>query len=457
MAPFQVIWSTGDTNFSDTLFPAPLHDSMLFVTITDGCANQLMDSALIDVQNIPLVVVPITGQVSCANDSTTIGVNVSSGYPPYSFSWFNGTSTNSTSVAVPSDTSYSVTVTDVCNRDTIVYVSVSIFPYAPLSVPNVVADSFWCPPFPVLISAPNVNGGSGNYIMSFTNWADSSSMFMAQISNDTSIVLQVVDLCTQDSLTVQYDYDFLQDSPFSVQMPQDSTICYGDSVKFEAFSSGGYPPYNYIWNTGETSPFKWVNIAGTQYYSVSVTDGCGMEILKSLTVRPKYITADFTFTTPGPLIVQLENQSNGADYFLWNFGDGNSSTFENPTHEYQVWNDYTISLFVQDSLGCVDSTTDFVRLPLEIYIPNAFSPNGDEHNKTFRIYGVWNDQLLENFSVSIFDRWGQEVFSSANINFQWDGTTNGRPVNSGVYSYIISVKFSHHDTQTRSGNVTMVR
>jgi gliding motility-associated-like protein len=89
--------------------------------------------------------------------------------------------------------------------------------------------------------------------------------------------------------------------------------------------------------------------------------------------------------------------------------------------------------------------------PLSVFIPNAFTPNGDGINDTFGVKG----EGIKNFTLRIYDRWGEEVFESHNSKQQWDGTYNGKPAQNDVYVYQFIA--SGLKSETQSGSVTLVR
>jgi gliding motility-associated-like protein len=122
---------------------------------------------------------------------------------------------------------------------------------------------------------------------------------------------------------------------------------------------------------------------------------------------------------------------------------------------------YTVTGFVDvnDSLTCQDSDTIRVLLQeVNVYIPNAFTPNGDGRNDVFLIYG-WG---FKNFSLKIYDRWGEKLFETTNPNVGWDGTYRGKALNPGVYVYHADIEFidkSKPDEyiQHWKGSVTLIR
>ena len=120
-----------------------------------------------------------------------------------------------------------------------------------------------------------------------------------------------------------------------------------------------------------------------------------------------------------------------------------------------------ITAIITDTSGCVatDSMKLTVIVPRIIFIPNVFSPNGDEINDYFTISGRFN--LINIAELTIYDRWGNELFNKVNMTpgieeQGWDGTFNGEPMQPGVYVFV--AKLDYEDiSETVSGNITIVR
>ncbi len=101
-----------------------------------------------------------------------------------------------------------------------------------------------------------------------------------------------------------------------------------------------------------------------------------------------------------------------------------------------------------------ETTLDVYITPhISIYIPNAFSPNEDNHNNTFRAYG----ENIEEFQMWIFNRWGQEIFYSAVMENGWDGTYKGKQVENDVYVYRIIYRDIDGNEGNPIGSVTLFR
>ena len=89
-----------------------------------------------------------------------------------------------------------------------------------------------------------------------------------------------------------------------------------------------------------------------------------------------------------------------------------------------------------------------------VFIPNAFSPNGDNNNDVMFIHGL---DPLQSFEFIVFNRWGQQVFSTTSMSIGWDGKTEGKENPSDVYAYMIKVTNPDGSSESKSGNITLMR
>lgn len=87
-------------------------------------------------------------------------------------------------------------------------------------------------------------------------------------------------------------------------------------------------------------------------------------------------------------------------------------------------------------------------------IPTAFSPNGDNNNDIYRLIAGSD---IKTFTVSIYDRWGNKMFQTSESGFGWDGTYKGKPVNAGVYAYMLEIVYKNGTAELKSGNITLIR
>lgn len=157
------------------------------------------------------------------------------------------------------------------------------------------------------------------------------------------------------------------------------------------------------------------------------------------------------------------NRSFGASSFIWDFGDGTTSTAFEPIHDYTEEGIYDITLIASNSSGCTDTTTlqSAVRVEKgsQLLIPNAFSPGrsgpgtGDGRNDVFLplMRGVVE------FNMMVFNRWGELLFETNNAEVGWDGYYKGALCQQDVYVYKITAKYENGNSITRTGDIHLIR
>ncbi len=224
----------------------------------------------------------------------------------------------------------------------------------------------------------------------------------------------------------------------------------------------------YTWNFGDGSSTSAQNpshlYSSWGWYEVSLTvvtdSGCSTTLTRPNALQI-YRAPDALFSSSDeqasdiyPLI-NFVNQTGSPGFYYWNFGDGTVSEDYSPTHMYPSVGVYDVQLITIDLNGCVDSIMSRVEIKptSTIYIPNAFSPNGDKRNDFFKVY-TSNVVRLE---AQVFDRWGLKVFEWDSLDGGWDGIVKGNPVQSDVYVYRVSTVDVNNKRETRIGHVSLVR
>jgi gliding motility-associated-like protein len=177
--------------------------------------------------------------------------------------------------------------------------------------------------------------------------------------------------------------------------------------------------------------------------------------------------ADFTMsanpTTIFETVVKMQDKSSpGVVSWTWSApgADPNSSTYESPTFHFPegVVATYTIQLIVETPEGCVDTVERVLSVNSDVifYAPNAFTPDGDEFNQTWKFYVSGIDQF--NFELMIFNRWGEMIWETHDPNVGWDGTYNGKPVQAGAYTWIATVKELYSDRKQKfNGTINLMK
>ena len=156
------------------------------------------------------------------------------------------------------------------------------------------------------------------------------------------------------------------------------------------------------------------------------------------------------------------NTSTGATSYSWDFGDGQTSNEENPSHIYSGINSNILAtLTVFSSLGCTNSISVVISYKEEtiFYIPNTFTPDEDEFNQTWGpVFSKGFDEF--NFNLYVYNRWGEVVWESKDAKGRWDGTYGKRGLKcpQGTYTWRIDYKPLETDEKlTITGQVNLLR
>jgi gliding motility-associated-like protein len=175
---------------------------------------------------------------------------------------------------------------------------------------------------------------------------------------------------------------------------------------------------------------------------VKTADGCVNTIVMTNYIEAWVVpVADFTASPQPTTIFNAEifftDLSVNASQWTWSFGDvfASQSTDQNPSFTYLEPNCYLVQLDVATSNGCTATDTMSVCLDgdVAIYVPNAFTPNGNGLNEIFipLTYGI----DAQKYEFWVFDRWGNLIFHTTDINEGWDGTLNGTKCQIDTYVY----------------------
>jgi trimeric autotransporter adhesin len=197
----------------------------------------------------------------------------------------------------------------------------------------------------------------------------------------------------------------------------------------------------------------------------STSNGCSSSLTLSqmVCILPNSI-ASFGVNQPSTTVLNpsfdFYNYSQNANQYAWNFGDATLSSDPNPSHVYaEEENSYSVTLVASTDGVCADTATltILVKDILVYFIPNSFTPDGDNYNQTFQpVFSSGFDPLK--YELIIFNRWGEIMFESHDSEVGWDGSYGGRMVPDGTYVW--RVKFSDSTTDKKyidSGSLHIMR
>lgn len=259
------------------------------------------------------------------------------------------------------------------------------------------------------------------------------------------------------------EVDFIADpvegcQPLFVQFADLSTIANGHVITSR------------VWDIGEGDPLNTIGPNHTYIadgsYDVTLTvtslDGCTsvLTVTDAINVFPKPKAA-FAFgpqpTTLFEPVIEFADKSSGATLWDWDFGDDIISSQQNPEHEYLDSGTYVVELIAANDFGCADTISDIVVIDpvVTLFIPEAFTPNSDGINDEFLARGTG----IVKFKMSVFNRWGQQVFTTWDMNNGWDGTLNntGVEVKEDVYTYKIILEDLTGIEKAYKGIVTLMK
>ncbi|MGB1647101.1 MAG: gliding motility-associated C-terminal domain-containing protein, partial [Crocinitomicaceae bacterium] len=203
--------------------------------------------------------------------------------------------------------------------------------------------------------------------------------------------------------------------------------------------------------------FSMVDVNGCDTSKTYQDIVCIEEAVAAFTVSPNTIG-------PGNSTVHFYNESFGAENYIWNFGDGNSSYENEGSHQYNtaLENSYLATLIAISSEGCTDSASVLISYQEQLiyYVPNTFTPDADEHNQLFKaIFTSGFDPF--NFEMSIYNRWGELIWKTNDHQAGWDGSygsKEGIPVQAGLYSWVIKFKPKDNDEKVViNGSVNVLK
>ncbi|RME93933.1 MAG: hypothetical protein D6772_15385 [Bacteroidetes bacterium] len=234
---------------------------------------------------------------------------------------------------------------------------------------------------------------------------------------------------------------------------------------------GGTPPYRYGLNGGQLQSTGWADelIAG-RTYQLRVVDAHGCELETEWTVPSSFAEGMVNI----PAEVRLPRHATTALALDWlvdvnlldsiNWSPSNQLSCHNCLEpEVEVRFDQYVQLFVTDIFGCADSLRFLIRAEdrLDVFVPTAFSPNGDQHNDTWQIFGN-TEQVVEIDEILVFNRWGSLVFSARNwpLNdaaYGWDGQHQGELLPNGLYVYSIRFRLKDGTLKVKGGEVMLLR
>lgn len=433
--PYQATWNNLATGFYQNNLSAGTY----LITITDARGCSKIETVVI--QEAPVFMVnPIVSNVTCfgANNGS-INLNLTGGIAPVTLTWSDGSTSGLIRNNLPPGT-YTATISD--GTPCYIVRTFTIIQPQPLVVSANITNPLDC---------DNANSGAINLIVSGGTPPFNYSWSNGAISEDLNNLVAGnygITVTDANNCSVTGQYSLTRPAPIQINVTTQTDFdCAAHEVNqnFVAQASGGVPPYQYQWSSGNVSGVNGEIMSSDINGAIilTVTDGVGCTATYTVDVDNPVIgyssfdTTSFGYSTYGIYSIgdpiQFVSDITG-DYVSvsWDFGDGTFSTELNPTHTYLIPRDYVVTQTVTYPFGCVyvQTITLVVEKGYLLVVPTAFTPNNDTLNDTYRPVS----KRLKNIRLDIYDTWGSLIYTeTGDVLVGWDGKIKGFNAENGNY------------------------
>lgn len=464
-SPYTYSWNTVPAQVNNNANTLTAGNYTATITDQHGCTTT---ASVIISEPLPIVTSATGNATICPNQQTPVNASATGGNGNYNYYWQPSIGNGpSYTVSPAATTSYSVTAIDAlgCTGNTAT-ITVNVLQLSPQNL-SVSAPISICQGSSAQISAMVTGVPQPVYFAWSPNIGTTGGPYAVAPSSSTTYVVTVTDNCAnQVSASIPVTVNPL---PIVTVTPQSGSGC--DEVGFNFTDPNpGNSNATHQWSFGDgsysfASPATHAfTLSGTYIVTLTVTSaqGCTDSSHAAYNVTV-YTSPKAEFGTSASEVSILDptvhffDQSQNAIAWDWDFGDGNTSTLQDPFHTYAAKGTYTARLIAYSTGGCSDTTTEVISVNPEttIYIPNAFTPNGDGKNDVFTAEGI----EITKFKMMIFDRWGEMIFASDDIEKGWDGRAKmGSGIaQEGVYVYKIRVTNFRGLDKEYTGHISLLK
>ena len=414
------------------------------VTIKEGCFTTN--------QTFPVKVYPNNSKITmnqeiCRGTSVQLQADGGSTYTWSPSNYLDNTTTSTVNAKPDSTITYYVNITtqDNCTKKDSVTVTV-IQPDAKVVSKDTVVV---CQNTSLLLNFLN----STNITISPQIWISpkSNTIFAITPNTDVDYRLNYTNICG----TKQEKFHIKVNIP-KMSAEKDTSICLGEKALITC--KGGV---DYIWlnpisihylvnhEVVEASPKETITykIKGIDQYKCIDTNFVTINVFESAKVN-----TNLQYLVHWGEEITLKAQGNSTGSYQWYPNEDLScSSCQNPTATPNKSMDYVVVF--TDKNKCVDSSRIHIIFESSLYIPNTFTPNGENGNDVFKAVG----ENITNFQLDIYNRWGENIISLLDINESWNGTYNGIPCKDGTYTWKLRYVDSFGDEHRKTGHVNLLR
>ncbi len=428
----------------------------LIISFTIGCTT-LYDTVNI-MDKVTLSINAGSDTTVCTGNAALLSATATGGIAPFSYTWNNGAGSGVPLTVTPSaTTTYVVTLTDHCATTATDNIMVIVDPVTTVSASALPASV--CSGQTSALSASgavtyawmpgNLTGNSINVSPASTTTYTVTGSSNAGCTGMATVTLDVTNISVSATATAE-------------------NCGHADGTALADATGNCAGSYVYAWSSGQTTASAGSLAAGNYTVTVSCS-GCSNTASVTVNEAPgpdaDFIADPMATSITNPNISFADNTAGNISLWSWNLGDGSAETSSSFSHTYGKTGNYLVTLTVTDAYGCSDSVskTIIVNDFYTLYIPNAFTPNGDRVNDVFAPSGTNVD--AEHFEMTIFNRWGSVVFNTrkwtGNSCEGWNGSINNsgtyEKAVTGVYVYRIHAGNQYEGFKDYLGGVTLIQ
>ncbi len=299
---------------------------------------------------------------------------------------------------------------------------------------------------PTLDATPQFSGNTVDPSAIEYTWSDGSSSASLTVDPNISnykVTVSIGDCILTDEINLQVEEDIQS----LVNLGTDLFLCSGESVVLSAGVSNAI----YIWSTNETTESITVDQPGN--YAVTVFKGCqatdNVQVSTPTNFNLDLGAAQSVCEQINQTAILQANTDALAGNLTYNWSTGAN------TASIEVTQAGNYEVTVTDGNGCAftGSTNVDSKCSTSLLVPTAFSPNGDNYNDTFKPL----IQFVDNYKLSVYNRWGNLIFESTNSNEGWDGKYDFELMPNGVYIWSLEFTNDEGEVDSERGNVMLIR
>lgn len=470
---YSYVWSSGSVIDSAINLGAGQYT----VTITD--ANNCTKTRVFNIHQPDELIVSVSPDVwICLGEEVQLAATAEGGNGGYAFSWSHGLGSSPNVNAAPtSSTTYQVSVTDSLDCPMVVEeVRVKVKPIAFDEVEMMLEPSEICEGEESTISATYLGDPTTYTFLWSHGLGDQPGSHVVSPSQNEEYAFSVIDECGFDTTV---SISLIVNPRPALDLPDTLlTGCAPFNAQFEAPSTN-VPIDEYAWNfvgfgqSAVQNPSVAYSNAGTYTVKLQLLSAAGCTSMgksQSKVVVFPSPTASFSVSpdhidTDNP-VANITSTSDAVISHSWTISDGTNYTESSFSHRFHDHGLYRVLLEVINEFGCPDTTSQSIRVHpvLRLEAPTAFTPNQERSSGgQVDLNDLSNDvfYLRSEFATSIhllvFNRWGEIVFESFDMDRGWDGFYREKPAPMAMYVWKAEVVFVTGDKRTETGNVTLLR